>query len=306
MKLRGLSHDLAALVREGKATRTEQKGGVVYTITDEKEAIRLAEGLKGIKREPNPPLVNLRSDQNGRENTMDDFWIEQGWFRSTRYGIRLTRAKWQDDPETMNRAVKFLIEEVLKIDPRNLRVEHFHDNRLRGLIGNYHNNSPFSAISEVYPEINAWEMIVTPYHYFNERSNRIAATKWLVEQKLKKDPRDMIAADFTNNRLWELLAQHNNSPHAVISEAYSEIRPWEMPITPYNYFNEKPNRVVAVRWLVEEKLKKDPRDVCGEDFRANRLPGLLSHNFRNSPYLAISEAYPEIKSFEMINRPKHI
>ena len=236
---------------------------------------------------------------------MEDFWIEQGWFKSMRGGIRLTRAKWQDDPTVQNEAVKFLIEEVLKIDPRNLTLEHFFSNRLKGLIGNYHNSSPFSAISKVYPEINAWEMIVTPFHYFNEESNRIVATKWLVEQKLKKDPRDITAADFTKNRLWELLAQHNNSPYAAISEAYPKIKQWEMPVTPYNYFDEKANRVAAIKWLAEERLKKDPRDVTADDFANSRLSGLLVVHYTSSPYAAIHETYPEINTWEMKVKPNN-
>ena len=305
MKLRGLSHDLAALVWEGKATRTEQKGGVVYIITDEKEAIRLAEGLKDIKRDPNPSLANPRSNQNEREKTMEDFWIEQGWFKTMRGGIKLVRAKWDSDPAIMNGAVKFLVEEVLGKDPRDMTREDFISNRLSGLLSRYYNQSPYAALSEVYPEIKPWEMVVTPLNYFNEEENRIAAIKWLVEERLKKDPRDISKDDFHNNRLSGLLAVHyKNSPYAAIIEVYPEVKPWEMADTPKNYFDDRSNRVVAIRWLVEGKLKKDPRDITNDDFDSNRLVGLFGEHYGKSTYAAISEAYPEIKPWEMIKTPQ--
>ena len=123
------------------------------------------------------------------------------------------------------------------------------------------------------------------------------AVMYLVDVALKKDPRDIRVEDFTSNHLGGLLrAYYNNSPYAAISDAYPEldIKQWEMSFTPLNFYKDPNNRIAAIKWLVEEKLKKDPRDITAEDFHSNRLGGLLNCYYKDSPYAAISEAYPDL------------
>jgi hypothetical protein len=118
-----------------------------------------------------------------------------------------------------------------------------------------------------------------------------AAVRFLALEVLLKDPRDLTKGDFHGNRLSGLLSDYyNNSPFAAVSEAFpeQEIKAWEMPITPNDFYTIPSNRTDATCWLVK-KLGKDPRDLTGGDFHGNRFNGLLSH-YHSSPYEAALEA----------------
>ena|GEM_PF-1875520 len=197
----------------------------------------------------------------------------------------------------------------LNKDPRDLSTDDLEDNGLRS-IRRYCDESVFKAVTEAYPEkgIKAWEMATTPMRFFNATQNRIAAVKWLCETKLAKsgkpkDPRSLICDDFKNNRLGGLIQYPHYcfSTFKAASEAYPEqgINEWEMATTPMSFYEETENRIAAVRWLCEVKLAKDgkaknPRELKTDDFIDNRLGGLLACRYESSPFLAVSEAYPEL------------
>jgi len=132
--------------------------------------------------------------------------------------MAITPMKFFHDKENRIAAVKWLVEK-LKKDPRDLTVEDFNKNRLRGVLP-YYGNSPYAAVNEAYPELNIkpWEMIQTPRGFYEKKENRIAAVKWLVE-KLNKDPRDLTVEDFNKNRLRGVLPYYDDSPYEAVKEA---------------------------------------------------------------------------------------
>jgi len=205
-------------------------------------------------------------------------------------------------------AVKWLVVEKLKKDPRDLKKKDFENNRLGGLLIFHYKNSPYSAVKEAFSEIDIkpWEMTTTPHGFYDEKENRVAAVKRLVN-KIDKDPRDITAKDFEENGLVGLLSNYyDSSPYGAVKEAFPEmdIKPWEMTVTPRKIFDEKENRIAAVKQLVE-KVGKDPRNIRREDFFENRLTGLLNHRYGGSPYVAITEAFPElnVEPWEMATTP---
>ncbi|MCX6770869.1 MAG: hypothetical protein NTX79_02325 [Candidatus Micrarchaeota archaeon] len=229
------------------------------------------------------------------------------------------RNYWKDK---INRTfwVKELVAYLNK-DPRDISENEFNNNGLRSVL-KHCGESLFKALIEAFPEkgIKAWEMDRTPRGFFEDAQNRIAAVKWLCEIKLAKEgksknPRDVIGDDFYNNRLTGLLAHHYVfSPFKAISEAYpgQGIKEWEMGTAPMGFYEEKQNRIAAVRWLCEEKLAldgqpKDPRQLTGDDFTNNRMAGLLANYYDSSPFKAVSEAYPELglNKVDMKNKPHH-
>jgi hypothetical protein len=226
--------------------------------------------------------------------TMDDFWMEMGWFEKSRDGsLKLRRAKWKGNEQVQITAIRYTVNCVLAKNPRDMVGEDFENNKLCGLLSDYYNGSIFDIASKAFPEfdIRPWEMKVTPNGFYKHRNNRGDAVKWLVD-KVKKDPRDLTEGDFIQNRLGGLLSNYFNfSPYGAVSETYPElkIKPWEMLTTPQGFYNEGKNRIAAVRWLVA-KLKKNRRDVTKEDFYENRLGGLLSSRFNDSPFDALFEA----------------
>ncbi|MCK4319654.1 hypothetical protein KAW38_03730 [Candidatus Micrarchaeota archaeon] len=215
--------------------------------------------------------------------------------------IYVPRYSWKK-PEVKRKAVKILLR-VLEKDPRDITTNDFKDNRLRGLSAHHCNDSPYLAVKEIYPEIKEWEMKTTPKSFFDTKENRITATGWLIE-KLNKNPRDITQKDFIDNRLSGLLYHHyKGSPYLAIRDAYPDIKEWEMVFSPNFFYKKKENRITAIRWLIE-KLNKDPRDIILKDFIDNRLSGLLTEYYGNSQYLAIREAHPEIKEWEMKITPR--
>jgi len=238
--------------------------------------------------------------------TMDDFWILQGWYKQDRIGIELGKAGWKDDPSVRKAAVRFLVEKVLKKDPRDITQKDFYSNRLSGLISHYYEGSPYAALIDAGYHIKPWEMLSSP-HVYESRENRTAATRWLVK-KLKKHSRDITYDDFISNRLGGLLSNYyNDSPYEALLEAgyaYSRISSllqarrgkfrerkihfWEMSLTPSHFFDSKENRAAATKWLVW-KLQKDPRDITANDFSLNRLRGVLPY-CSGGPHAALVEA----------------
>ena len=92
-------------------------------------------------------------------------------------------------------------------------------------------------------------------------------------------------------------------------KAYPElnIKEWEMAASPSGLWVNEETRAMAIRWLVEVKLAggKDIRALGCKDFRKYGLGGLIYGYFSNSPYKAISFAYPElgIMPWEMASTP---
>ncbi len=143
------------------------------------------------------------------KKTMEDFWIEMGWYKEVydrtagKKVRRLTNGRWKDDEQTQQYAIRFLVDEVLHRDPRDVTDNDFYRNRLSGLLTGYYRGSPYQALVEAGYEIEPWEMSETPHDFYKDSDNRIAATRWFVE-RLGKDPRDIIAQDFNRNALWTL------------------------------------------------------------------------------------------------------
>ncbi len=134
---------------------------------------------------------------------------------------------------------------------------------------------------------------------------RLDAVRFLVEKVLRKDSRDITVEDFNSNRLCGLLqSYYDYGPYAALKEAGYDFHPWEMLKTPNALYKEKSIRVAALHWLIE-KLGKDPKDLAKEDFYSNRLGGLLTSYYTDSPYDALKEAGYNFHPWEMLNTPKH-
>lgn len=263
--------------------------------------------FESAKPEPERIFGKYVPQVSEEDPTMDDFWIMQGWYKEDRAGIRLIRAKWEENEKARADAVRFLVEKVLKKDPRGLTTEDFRSNRLSGLIDVYGCSIYLAVVEAGYAysikealehakegafrteKLYPWEMGKAPQGLYDSKENRVAATKWLIA-KLQKDPRELSQEDFNSRLLAGLLSHYySNSPHAALTEAGYQINPWEMQKTPMGFYELEENRVAAVKWLVQ-KLQKDPRGITQEDFYSNRLSGLLTKYYLSSPYEALLEA----------------
>ncbi len=140
------------------------------------------------------------------------------------------------------------------------------------------------------------QVVFTPGRWDTESS--ADAIRHLLEKVLPKlDPKDLTVKIIQENGLSRPLQKFfGGRSYRAVTAAFPEIqiKPWEMKSTAKNFFKSKQNRVEAIKWLADVKLEKDPRKLTLEDFRANRLAGLLRSYYSDSPYYAIREAYPEL------------
>ncbi|MFH1630844.1 MAG: hypothetical protein ABIA21_01305 [Candidatus Aenigmatarchaeota archaeon] len=124
--------------------------------------------------------------------------------------------------------------------------------------------------------------------YWDNKNNRINATKWLLDHTGKK-PSDLIQKDFTKNRLSTILTIHyEGSPYKAIIEAGYELYPWQMTSSPNHTWEDILYRVCATILLVEDILEKNPKEITYDEF-SEHLRGLLKYT-DNSAYNALREA----------------
>ncbi|MDE1823109.1 MAG: hypothetical protein KGI00_01365 [Candidatus Micrarchaeota archaeon] len=227
--------------------------------------------------------------------------------------MSVTSAHFFDSKENRIRATRWLIEEKLGIKPRNASWNDFVNNRLRSLM-TYHNNSPYAAISEAYPErdIRPWEMKHTPNHTYESRETRIEAIRWLTE-KTARDPRKLKRAHFKKHRLEGMLYHYySSSPYKAVCEAFPElgIKSWEMNRVQPGFFRNVENVIEAVWWIVE-RIGKEPTAITREEMhmhmKGSGLGGLLDM-YGRSHYRLLSTAglITESDEFSMRTRAAEI
>lgn len=210
-------------------------------------------------------------------------------------------------------AVKWLLEEKLKLTDDEIREKYcadlFYEHRVSGALARGFSGSPFKAIDAVYPgKFNEWDFS-TQKNFWSNEENKIRATKWLIEEKLKFNDYDiknnLTSELFDKHGLKGMLKLYNGSPYAAIDAAYpNRFKAWEFSLTPYGFYDDEKNRLDALRWLIEEKFKLTDEEikekVSVNFFKENSLGGLLSIHFNGSPHAAINTLYPgKFKRWEL-------
>ena len=216
---------------------------------------------------------------------------------------------WQQPKakESAAKCTRYLIEEVLNYDSEMLKenniINIFAENKLSGMIMKCFGNSPYEAINNAYPnKYKEWEFSFVPRGFWNDKENGIKATKWLIEEKLKlndKELKERLSKKlFIENGLTGMLnICFNNSPYDAINAAYpNKYKEWEFKNVPRSYWNEKENSIKATKWLIEEKLKLSDEELkeklSQKLFTENGFRSMLTCCFSNSPYEAINTVYP--------------
>lgn len=140
--------------------------------------------------------------------------------------------------------------------------------------------------------------------YFDVVDYKAAAivTKAMIEEVLKWSEEDVVRKlnrkTFYDNGLGGMLTQvFVSSPYAAINNAYPEkYNPWQFGYVPNLYWTNE-TATEATKWLIEKKLNWTEEDVVRKlnrkTFQDNGFGGMLNQIFNNSPYAAISNAYPD-------------
>ena len=153
-----------------------------------------------------------------------------------------------------------------------------------------------------------------PKNLLLKNAQRRSATlvRFLIEEILESHPQNILKQKdetfFIKHKLQNIYRLFNYSFNRVLANAYPEIiHPWLQSRTPVEYWQNKENRISAVKWLVEEKLNYSTEYLCKtkinrKDFANNGL-SFLFNNYYNSVSAALSETYPEKHPWELGNVP---
>ncbi|MVX64830.1 hypothetical protein GKZ28_14115 [Clostridium chromiireducens] len=234
---------------------------------------------------------------------------------------------WECDEsnEYAPKLTRYLIENILNWTDndikKKLRKSTFRENSLGGLICIKYNDSAFVAITAAYPEkkFHAWDFVNTPNDYWQGekgRENAIAAMKWLIEEKLKWSEKDIIKnlnqdVFKANNLIGMLNKAFNCRLFEAIDSTYpGKFKKWEIGDHVRNDYWTKEEGILAVKWLIEDKLKWSDDDIkknyTRQIYKDNNLYGMIQRCFNSSPFEALNAAYPnKFKEWELPNVPRN-
>jgi len=208
--------------------------------------------------------------------------------------------------ERIREATKWMIEEKLKwtdADIKNkLSTYTFREYKLLDALRNYYGGSFYKIINDIYPDkFKPWEFKKAPNNFMT-LENGIAATKWMIEEKLKwsdDDIRENLSQlTFKDNGLISMLSiTFHGSPFTAINFTYPDkFKPWELRIAPQMFWTLETG-ITATKWMIEEKLKWSDKDVkeslTYNTFKINGLLTMLNIVFSGRVYDAINFTYPD-------------
>ena len=196
--------------------------------------------------------------------------------------------------------------------PSMLTKQVFIDNGLEKLIDKY-DGSSFRLVDQVYPGIfKQWQFTEEEQLlWFQENRFEIAAdaTKWLIEDRLgipyEDIPKRISIREFHMNGLSKLLDLFNQNLFQVIDNTYKgQFKPWQF--NEQNDIWHSPNALEiakqATQWLITDKLhisnEKAITYLTRRHFISNGLGQMLGSLFNHSPFQALENLMPELKTNE--------
>ncbi|MDR5024114.1 DUF4046 domain-containing protein [Bacillus thuringiensis] len=214
---------------------------------------------------------------------------------------------WKGDNsiELARRVTKYLIEEKLKWDEQDIKQNWstplIVKSRLRGLVKQVYQNSPFKMLDDAYPNhFKEWELNMTPLNFWTkekalevlqyvieEKENLsryelldVYGQKWLSQQKLGSPLRV----------LWE------GSPYAMINDLYPGVfKEWQFQMVPNKFWTKEKARE-ALRWTIEEKEKISQKKLIKiydlNWLKNHGLGGACTLIWNGDTYAMINDLYP--------------
>ncbi|MDE1851280.1 MAG: hypothetical protein KGH69_01145 [Candidatus Micrarchaeota archaeon] len=231
-----------------------------------------------------------------KRKTMKHFWLMQGWYVVKDGTVALRSADWRN-PEARREAVRFLVDEVLEVEPRMIKTGDFGNNMLRQLLNKYFGHSAYKAIDFAFPElgIKPWEMpyVRAPANTFADQEARRDAYVWL-ERMAGKDWSRITAKDFQEWGLWGPFVRYwGSSPFKAACEAHPEldVQRDKMERQPRGYRADAEGNREKIRRMVE-RSGKDPRLITKYDFHSygEGLGTIFVHDYNGSAFRALLDA----------------
>jgi hypothetical protein len=206
--------------------------------------------------------------------------------------------------------LKYLIETRLNLNRdqilSNISKEFILSNKLWTPCKLYFGKSAVKYLMDLYPnKYIAFELTNSriPQSYWCDRENRVQAIRWLFEEKLQwslDEIKEYFNRSLLKNYGLATLMSYYHSSFDVINEIHpNEIHPWELKMSAVSpsYWDEKKNRILAIKWLIKERLKFTHEEVVNfltlENFYDNRLSTLICNCYNKSITNAVTEAFED-------------
>ena len=231
--------------------------------------------------------------------------------------------KWleNNDLKTCAReAVTWLMNEKLQCSrgdlPTMLNKQCFKDNGLEALLEQF-DDSCFRIVDQIFPGIfKQWQFVEEEaLLWFRENRLEIAAeaTKWLIEDRLgipyEDIPKRISIREFHMNGLSKLLDLFNQNLFHVIDNAYKgQFKPWQFSEQSDIWKSSDALEIArqATQWLITEKLhisnEKAITYLTRRHFISNGLGQMLGSLFNHSPFNALENLMPELKTNEAFQK----
>ncbi|MBN1408375.1 MAG: DUF4046 domain-containing protein [Calditrichaceae bacterium] len=142
----------------------------------------------------------------------------------------------------------------------------------------------------------------------NDSSRAAILTRFLIEEILEKNPKDVLEKEdetfFIRHKLQNVYRMFNYSANRVLANAYPElIHPWLSSKTPENYWEDPSNRIQAIQWLVEDRMKISPDKLYANSLSRKYFAGnglsYMFNRYYNSVSKALNDAYPHLHLWEI-------
>jgi hypothetical protein len=135
-----------------------------------------------------------------------------------------------------------------------------------------------------------WVRNRVPNGFWTYGPNRVRATKWLFEEKLKQDPRDVSDAASQLHKYLRGMMRYYSSAYKAIKDAYA-FEPLDLQRVPVDYWKDKKNRIDATRDMVDylESKGRSVKNIGDKDFLAYGIHALLKYT-NGSSIKALREA----------------
>jgi hypothetical protein len=192
--------------------------------------------------------------------------------------------------------------------PRKVTTDDFKNNCLSGMMYRHFDNSPYKAISLLYPgRFREWEVTNIGKGFWN-REKAIEATRWLFDEKLKWSEAEVIeritSQTFADNDFNGMLRTcFDGSPYKVVEALYpGKYEKRDMKFLPNGYWT-KENAIKEIRDLFDNRLKWSHNDIA-QKLNSSTLTkkGYYAKVFNSSAVAAVNAAYPgEFKEWEFKN-----
>ena len=243
-----------------------------------------------------------------------------GKYKPWQFGETLLWLEGGDIKEKAREAVEWIMTVRLGCGrgelPQSLTAELMKEIGLESLLEKFE-GSVFSLVQAIYPGVyKPWQFPdeeAVIWFQENKHDTARSAVKWLIENRLgiavEEIPRRLTLANFHQHGLSKLLDLYNQNLYLVVENAYPGLfKPWEYSEQTELWHSQDALSIAreATFWLISQRLQWDAANAMAQltrrQFVNHGLGHMLGFMFNHSPFMAIENAFPELKNNEIFQK----